>query len=238
MLWAYFDESGTHNDRTGHRTGEVFGGAIATQESWEQVSLAWNDALADFSIPPPFHMVDFAHSDKNNKPPFDKLDKVAKQALLNRLLDIQAAHIKHIIGITNSRQPYQNQYTQIYRKCLKDVLTVMRDRMAYTSEQISVVFAEHPEVSFTTISRYFEDFKKDGAAFADCRVDKPINSAPLQMADLIAYELSLSMRERERRYPYKRMIKSGAEVKLFLLMEGRLTAGSSGRAAGTIKQCG
>lgn len=110
MLWAYFDESGTHDETTGRENWLVFGGAIATQESWEQVSVAWNDALADFSIPPPFHMVDFAHS----KPPFDKLDKAAKEALLNRLLDIQAAQIKHIIGITNSRQPYQTKYTRVY----------------------------------------------------------------------------------------------------------------------------
>ncbi len=237
MLWAYFDESGTHGT-TGREKWLVFGGAIATQESWEQVSAAWNDALADFSIPPPFHMVDFAHSDSNNKPPFDKLDKAAKQALLNRLLDIQAAHIKHIIGITNSRQPYQTEYTHIYTKCLKDILIVMRDRVAYSSEQISVVFADHPNIGFTTISSYFEDFKKAGAAFADCTVDKSINSPPLQMADLIAYELSLSKRERERRYPYKRMVESGAEVKLFLLMEALGTAGSSGRAAGTLKQGG
>jgi hypothetical protein len=87
-------EKAALHEATGRETWLVFGGAIATQESWEQVSAAWNDVLADFSIPPPLHMVDFAHS----KPPFDKLDKAAKEALLNRLLDIQAAHIKHIIG--------------------------------------------------------------------------------------------------------------------------------------------
>ena len=234
MLWAYFDESGKHNKTTGNVDWLVFGGAIATEESWQQVSLAWTDALADFSIPSPFHMVDFAH----NKPPFDKLDEVAKQALLNRLLDIQSAHLKEIIGITNSRQPYQTEYTEIHSKCLRDILTLIRDKLAYTDEQISVVFAEHPEVSFKTISRYFDDFKSKSAAFAYCGVDKPINRPPLQMADLIAYELSLSMRDGfPTRYPYNQMKKS-AQVNLFLLAEARGTAVSSGRAGLSLKQDG
>jgi hypothetical protein len=51
------------------------------------------------------------------------------------------------------------------------------------------------------------------------------------MADLIAYELSRSMRDGKRvRYPYRRM-KEAATITLFQLMEARGTIAASGRGA-------
>lgn len=191
MLWAYFDESGTHNPLTGNVDWLVIGGAIAPEENWRKAALEWSRVLADFDIPQPFHMNDFAHS----KSPFNKLDDDANKALLGRLLDVKDAYIDNVIGITNSKKPSQTEYIKIHTKCLKDILKVVTDRTVYRDEEVSVVFAEHPDVNLITIKTNFEDVRANSPAFASCGVDTPANSPELQMADLFAYELHCSMRE-------------------------------------------
>jgi Protein of unknown function (DUF3800) len=221
-LIAFFDESGLHKPN-GDLEWLVLGGAIASEENWLQVSAEWGDTLRDFNIPMPFHMVQFEF----NKPPFDGLKKDEHKALLNRLLDIQSKYVKQIIGVTNWKRLHRGTFRKIYTKSLKDVLKTVAQMP--TSDEISVVFARHRDVSPVTILDYFDDIKDGNCAFANCSTGEPADYPPLQMADLIAYELSRSMREgRPPRYPYLRM-KASATVELFLLMEARGAAASSGR---------
>jgi hypothetical protein len=100
---------------------------------------------------------------------------------------------------------------------------------ALPTEQIAITFAKHPEVSGKTVLEYFDDIKGDNGAFANCVVREPSDCPPLQMADLIAYELSKSIRDRQPvRYPYRRM-KETATVTLFQLIETQSTGVASGR---------
>jgi Protein of unknown function (DUF3800) len=226
-LCAYFDESGLHKPE-GDLEWLVLGGAIASEKDWEHVSVEWEAALSGFSVRPPFHMKDFEF----NHPPFNKLTELEHKALLNRLLDIQSKYVTQIFGVTNWKRNYTGPVRKIYTRNLKDILVTLAERLvAPSGDQLSVVFAKHPEVSRLTILDYFEDVKGDNGAFANCAVKEPQDCAPLQMADLIAYELSRSMRDgKPVRYPYRRM-KETATITLFQLMEARLTIAASGRGA-------
>jgi hypothetical protein len=225
-LCAYFDESGVHNKPEGLEW-LVLGGAIASDKAWKHASVEWEAALRDFSLPPPSHMKDFEF----DHPPFDRLTELDHKAFLNRLLDIQSKYVRQIFGVTNWKRNHPGSVRKIYTKNLKDILVTLAERLAPPGEQLSVVFAKHPEVSHLTVLDYFEDVRGDNGAFANCIVQEPLDCPPLQMADLFAYELSRSIRdEAPSRYPYRRM-KETATVTLFQLMETRGTSAISGRGA-------
>jgi hypothetical protein len=222
MLWAYFDESGLHKAETGKLDWLVLGGAIASEEDWEHVSIEWEAALNNFGITT-FHMADF----ESNEGEFKNFSIDNHKALLNRLLEIQAKYVHNIFGVSNWTGRYIGPYQKIYHKNVIDILTIIWP--SCENDLISLVFARHKEVSFSKIGEYFDEAQSKHQRFGSWTVDDPSNNPPLQMADLIAYEFARSIRDGfPIRYPYKFMTEH-ATVGLFLLMEVSMSGRSSGR---------
>jgi Protein of unknown function (DUF3800) len=229
MLWAYFDGSGLHKPPTNNLDWLVMGGAIAREDMWAALTEEWDDALSPFSLSL-FHMADFEAYEK----PFDKLSRPEHEALLNALLDIQGKYITNIFGVTNHTGVYRGKFCKIYRPCLRDILTTVCQQaspLTDKDDEISIMFAAHDDISIHTVTSYFEDMKAKNKRLAECVVGRPEKFPALQLADIVAYELSRSIRENgPERYPLKRM-KQIADIKLFLLMGASLSARISGRAA-------
>ena len=108
---AYFDDSGT--------TEQAIGGCLASEQSWEELNLAWGVALNDNKLTW-FHAKDFEHySDKGD---YAHLSQANRDALFTRLLALVSKHISACaclilptIGVEVSKQ-YSERDRSAHRK--------------------------------------------------------------------------------------------------------------------------
>ena len=204
MLWAYFDESGWHasRDAGGRLKKLTVGGCIASSESWERLSLHWSSAIAAMKLPY-FHMADF----EAKQSPYGHWTEEDRKNRLNTLLDIIGGPDRHCYSFTNIARP-DDTTSSIYERCAHDVLF----ELSMFGEEFSVVFAHHPE--FGRHTELLDRLLKYGigGTIRSCAVALPIDTCPLQAADLVAYEMSRAERETliRTRYPLRRLQQLGS----------------------------
>jgi hypothetical protein len=200
MLWMYLDESGEHDRGDGHQKSLVLGGGIASFSEWEALSLEWAGTLEAFAIPA-FHMADFEARAR----PFEGWAEGRRRALLSGLLDITVKHIPVFFGtIDKGEKP---GFRARYRANLAKMTTTIWPAARNSGERLTVVFAAHQEIRAELMGRAFDFWNRDGiltfGGFAD-----PVRVCPLQVADIVAYELcraARSVRPAQTRYPLKRL---------------------------------
>ena len=202
MLWMYLDESGSHNSKSGYLEHLVLGGGIADFPAWEALSLDWAATLEAFEIPM-FHMADF----EARVAPFEGWCNIKRRALLSGLLDITVKHIPFFFGVVDkSDKPgFRPRYEANLAKTIKEMWLGARNMR----EPITVVFAAHEKIRAELMGRAFDFWNRDGdlrfGGFAD-----PVHICPLQVADIVAYELCRAARPvklKRRRYPLERLMK-------------------------------
>ena len=74
---------------------------------------------------------------------------------------------------------------------------------------MSLVFAKHKDFSDVEIGKVLEAIEPTRAQIDDISVAEPMGKPPLQVADLIAYEVARDLRWRKRRYPLTRLKQLG-----------------------------
>ncbi len=208
MLWAYFDESGWHA-KPAHGGGLkklTVGGVISTFESWGCLSLEWSAAIAAMGIPC-FHMTDF----EARRPPYDTWTNQQRRDRLNVLLGVLGASGRHCYGFTNPARPGDTT-ASLYERCAHDIFV----ELSMYDEEFSIVFAYHPE-----FCRYTDLLKPMlkygfGKTIKSVTVALPIDTCPLQAADIVAYEIRCEEREEliPMRYPLRRVQELGATFRL------------------------
>jgi hypothetical protein len=207
MLWvAYFDESGLPGP-DGSLTKLTIGGAIASLESWERLSLRWFRALAAMNLPC-FHMSHF----QARKPPYSSWTEAERRDRLNTLLEIIGEPGRHCYGFTNIARPDETTQS-LYERCARDLLLEFGNKY---EDEFAVVFAHHPEFArhVGLLNQMIEHGM--GGKIRSCTIAKPIDTLPLQAADIIAYEIAREEREVKppERYPLRRIRELGATFKL------------------------
>jgi hypothetical protein len=211
MLWGFFDESGVHASPANGGALEklTIGGCVAPFENWEGMAMEWADAIAKMDIPM-FHMADFCRVPP--VPPFESWTETQRKDRLNVLLNIIGRSKPHCYGFTNTMRPGDNT-SLIYEQCARDVLVNLGD-----GEEIAIVFAYHSE--YSRYAEFVNSLLKHGMGkqIRSCTTAYPIDTCPLQMADIVAYEISREEREdeenflRRRRYPLKQLEKLGCPL--------------------------
>jgi hypothetical protein len=192
--------SGEHDREGGHQKSLVLGGGIAQFSDWEALSLDWAGTLESFAIPA-FHMADFEARAKS----FEGWPESRRRALLGGLLDITVRHIPLFFGtIDKGDKP---GFRARYHANLAKTITTMWPAARNSGEAITVVFAAHEEIRAELMGRAFDFWNREGiltfGGFAD-----PVRVCPLQVADIVAYELcraARSVRPAQTRYPLKRL---------------------------------
>jgi hypothetical protein len=205
MLWAYFDESGWHAKPSegGGLKKLTVGGCVATFESWECLSAEWASAIAAMGIPC-FHMKDF----EARRPPYDVWSNDQRKDRLNILLGILGAKGRHCYGFTNYARPGDTT-SSIYERCAHDLLLELGTMY---DDEFAIVFSHHPE--FGRHTELLDLLLKHGMGkqIRSLTVAMPIDTCPLQAADIIAYEIRAEEREESvsMRYPLRRIQELGA----------------------------
>lgn len=210
MLWGYFDESGEDDPITGHLANMTIGGCFAPFDVWKSVSEQWGRALDNEGVQV-FHMADFEHY-RGEFEWFlqnDERDKKRHEHFLNILLDIICKHLRHYVAFGNvpvSTDP-RKRFSDAYERGIVDVIMHAGKESAFAFKQpISLVFAIHKDFSEERIQRYFNLINWGDARLASVAVGRPERIHPLQVADLVAYELSRQQRSNAPvRYPFRRL---------------------------------
>jgi hypothetical protein len=204
-LWAYFDESGLHDATDGSLAKLTVGGCVATSEAWEALSPSWSNAIANMGLSE-FHMKDFEH----RKGAYSKWSEPERKERLNILLDIIGAAKPNCIGFTNWVRPGEGT-AAIYKRCAHDVLL----ELGLYEDEFAIVFAQHPE--YGDYSRLHQTLVKHGygKSIKSVTTARPREICPLQVADIVAYEIRAQERDDgHHRYPLRRLQELGCTFKL------------------------
>lgn len=224
-LSAYMDETGHSQDERQRFNGMA--GLIAPSDSWGKLASKWNATLKDFGIPF-FHMKDFAQS----KGFFKGWNEAKRRKLFGKLIlhmeVIYALPIGTIIPMNEFRsfierrqqQRQQSLFAEPYFFCFMAVTalstTYLEYKRAPADEKIALTFSDQVEFRHRALQLY-DEFRKTGLSihrsasapeFRDMR-----EHAPLQAADIVAYELYKEyerLRHRpddEQRFGYQRLVK-------------------------------
>lgn len=217
LLTGYMDETGHSRDEQQKFVGVA--GLVAPAENWEVFERKWEETLSAFKIPY-FHMVDFA----NRRRHFEGWSELKRQKLLGKLLRIIATVHPFPVGAIVSLDDYRSfpagdreLMGDPYHFCLMGCvyLPAWRIERASPEVRVALVFSEQSEFKHMA-GLLLEDFKQNNASGK--RFDPPVfrdmrTVAPLQAADLVAYELYKEFERRryrqkdKARYGYEKLLK-------------------------------
>jgi Protein of unknown function (DUF3800) len=222
MLWAYFDESGEYqSDGTLRRL--TLGGCIASFDNWQAFNQKWRSELDDEGIQV-FHMADFEA--REGEFPRREWNEPRRRKLLGNLLSIINQHVSIFVGFANfpikfpEKKPMRAGYDRLIARSMINAT----DRPWGIDEEVSIVFACHPEFSSVRVLEYFEIINPDKNS-ESCTVATPQTVLPLQAADLFAYELMKfskpDRKNRDERYPFRRLRESAKHFTLHTQLNSR-----------------
>jgi hypothetical protein len=197
MLWAWFDESGTHEG--GELRRLTIGGWIAPLDAWTAFSEEWRDALRAAGATA-FHGREFRHG----RGEFEGWDEVRRRDLMGPLLEVIGRHVRRGFGFSaHAPMDLNDAYIAAGVSCFS--------RLANQYPGTEVVFAKNEE--FKASKLY--DFMNIYDTLAGFTLREPKDFPPLQAADLLAYEVQrLKGPEDKGRYPLRRLKELCVEIEI------------------------
>jgi len=217
MIWGYYDESGEYAD--GKLVNMTIGSCMAPFENWIAFEREWREALAKEGISA-FHMTDF----EAWVPPFDfkftdgGRDKEKHNRILNALLDIMLRHVDgfHGFGAVAMFDPAVPalSHERLMEDCVCGAIKhAVLDAADYYGQPINLVFGKQRHFSEIMMRKYVDlyDYGDAKGCIKSFTMMDPESVCPLQAADILAYEMSKSQRDRRERYPYRRIMNGAME---------------------------
>lgn len=202
-LVSYTDEGGHSEDPTLNYIGMA--GFVAPAGTWDVFSGQWLEVLKNAGLKEPFHMREFAH----RKDQFENWTENDRKALLRALMPIIRDTKAEPIGAVVSLDDYDS-LTDIQKQYLREPYYFVFQfvtRIAATQatieplgEQVAMVYSFNDEYGVTFAGRanklwhrirnaYMEKEPDIGCRMGSYASRTPDELAPLQAADLFAYEL-------------------------------------------------
>jgi hypothetical protein len=168
MLWAYFDESGGHDQSSGELRELTIGGLIAPFEAWQAFDVEWDAALVTRGLRE-FHR------------------RMFRPEGIEEFVQIIARHVGLAVSFTTAA--VRGNTSDAYEKGLVDCLVQIANVSKF--EKISLVFAKHSEFPTNHMKGYFDlvNWDRGGAQLAHLGWSIPREVRPLQAADLVAHAL-------------------------------------------------
>jgi hypothetical protein len=203
VLWAYFDESGEHIRKTGKLCRLTVGGGLSTFENWQRIEREWRAALDSEGISV-FHMTDFEASRRE----FAGWDIAKRRQLLMKLLDIVVADKMHVIGISTRVPDETSAFRAAYERAAVQAINgaCTSNHLLYSDvSRVNLVFARTKDFGMARIGAHCNQIRGAYPQLGACDIDDPRNCIPLQVADLLAYEVSHIDRSSMPRYPFARL---------------------------------
>ncbi|MBI3609379.1 MAG: DUF3800 domain-containing protein [Nitrospirae bacterium] len=218
-LVAYFDESG-HSSNTRF---VCIGGLITTNDDWQVFSKHWTATLNAVGVSG-LHMREFAHS----RGQFAGWDEQRRRDLLTRLMALVHGADMTTIGVVfpmpvwHSLSDIQKrELVDPYFPCLQEVFNGALVHAAITAnDSITLVVADHPEFGAKAQSLWntYRASHPFGHYVSDFQRRSPGQSAPLQAADWVAYEVLKSCEKNSKgkqndRWPFAQFLRTDAMLK-------------------------
>lgn len=197
MFTAYNDESGHPEQRA-----VVVAGFVASDEQWVEFERNWNDTLNHFGVSR-FHAKDYFHSVGEFAPWANHRSNPEIAATRQRFLQQLIAHIKLRCRLSYSHAVRMNSYHKV------DEVYFLQSMRPYelcgrTAVKSVTDWANRNRIPQNEITHVFEDGAKH-KGFLEKRILRDKNfqpvfktkteAAPLQAADLLAYETFLGIRD-------------------------------------------
>lgn len=214
-LMAYFDETGHADDPVLNFAGMA--GFVAPYGKWLNFEDQWNDTLKNAGLSEPFHMKEFAHSAGQFKSWKGREDK--RRLLLGRLIEIiheteatpigAAVSLRDFETLTPTQQSnFRGPYYICFQTCTRGaaIEAVFED----PSEKVAMVYAFNQEYGtanaqngaealWHAMKKYVTLDCDMGSRMGSYASSSPGEKAPLQAADLFAYELCHEFENRIKR---------------------------------------
>jgi hypothetical protein len=242
FLTSYFDESGdvTKNLNSYQQNFTGIAGFVAPADVWESLQRDWLEVVnrPEFSLKEYFHMKEFAH--QLPKGQFSGWDQNRKDDLYKALVAVIVKHEVVPIGCLVSTEGYRSLtdyqrelFRSPYVTCFQDVVfSSSLEALDFEPEKISYVFAHQqthgtlPPQAGTKIQNWgsseklffaMKASKQIGHRLGAYSVSTPQESIPLQVADILAWELMKEFEtvtncpERDMRRSLEELLKAGGE---------------------------
>lgn len=208
---AYFDDSGTHDDTATHTGSEIVAvaGYVGTPSEWEALASEWNALLKREQLQF-YHSVDCAHGREQ----FVGRDRPACNRIHRAAVEIITARNIVPIGFAVPKASFNESYRQAlpeesrriakaaFYNCLLNALTglaLYMNQMA-PGEKAAIVVEDSPKTSEAILASYNlamqrPEWGRLGAGLAGPPTFRDKTGHPqLQAADVLAYEMALSLR--------------------------------------------
>lgn len=207
MLRAYFDETGTDVGQTVIGVG----GVIASLASWERLETEWNSVLSRHGIGK-MHMSEFAHSTGEFQKWLGKENEEERRTFLGALVNATCNNVCGVFGGAVLNSAFQG-LTEVQRDYMKDpywpCLQVCFDCAAHRArdfnEKVHIYVAHQPEFA-ARVARNYDMLKSQldlpringvldpVGAYLDSFTIQGSDVVPMQVADLVAYEMHKEVR--------------------------------------------
>lgn len=212
LLKAYLDDSGKSNDPVESIT--CIAGAISPLQAWEELEVEWKEVLHRFDVPY-LHMKEYAHCVPGS--PFEKWkgQEDTRRSFLSALMDTMEPHVLGLIGTTVANADFrrltsaqQQQMRNPFFMCFQQTMLgagvnafaefkrvgsslEIPDSHLPEGEKVEVIFSKQDE--FRRISEAFHYAMQErmtiGPMLGSLSWASYKDVIPLQVADLIAYEV-------------------------------------------------
>lgn len=218
MVWAYYDESGEYRD--GNLLNMSIGCCAAPAESWVLFEQRWMSMLSHYGLTW-FHMTDFeAWKDKFDfRLPNGERDFARHKALLNDVLNaiIEVADGFYCFASTSASRGRKTAHRELMEDCVIGAVShAVHDIWERYREPVKLVFGKQNHFPGPGIDYYVNQYdwgSGKGRIGGITTCYKAIDLAPLQAADVLAYEIARASRpNRPQRYPFQRLV-AGAKDK-------------------------
>ena len=213
MLTAYLDDSGHKDDSL----APIFsvGGVVAPIESWRQFEVEWSEVLSEFQVTQS-HMKYFAH----RRGEFEGWSEEKRRMFLGKLMRIMDSYVKFYVGAVLPVADF-NDLSNEQKEDLKDPyyacfqvsvhgIGIYAERN-FPEEKVDIVFdrrAKSKGLGGDLFDRCM-DCLDVGGRLGNLTFGSTLDYAPLQAADLVAYELNLYRKGNgkmtESRWPIKEL---------------------------------
>src|SRR5262249_9771790 len=132
---------------------------------------------------------------------------------LNHALEVIVSHVREFVGFTSTAPNPHKRLQYTYEQSILDTIMHFATDSAFGRKKpISLVFAEHPQFPLSDVKKLFKLVNWGDSRLSTCTTGDPASSCPLQLADVIAYEVRCLQRvdgSPTNRYPLCRLKELG-----------------------------